>query len=124
MDTKQVNDALDKLFREERVVFWNDPEQEFVSYLTGNLFSPVGFRYETAQELTQELNGKYRFEASLSSQLSVLPSYTALGMASLLPHKTLEYDVKGHILVDGKPCASSDQRNEILSSVDGMVVIG
>ena len=40
---------------------------------------------------TAELNGKYRFEATLSSQLGVLPSYTALGMASLLPHKTLAY---------------------------------
>ena len=49
------------------------------------------FRYEAAQELTAELNGKYRFEADLSSQLGVLPSYTALGMASLLPHKTLAY---------------------------------
>jgi hypothetical protein len=32
------------------------------------------FRYEAAQELTAELNGKYRFEATLSSQLGVLPS--------------------------------------------------
>ncbi len=45
------------------------------------------FRYEAAQELTSELNGKYRFEAELRSQLGVLPSYTGLGMASLLPHK-------------------------------------
>lgn len=80
------------------------------------------FRYEAAQELTQELNGKYRFTATLSSQLSVLPSYTALGMASLLPHKKLEYDAKGNVLVDGKPCSSSEQRNEILSSVDGIVL--
>ena len=41
-------------------------------------------------------------------------------MASLLPHKKLAYDAKGAILVDGKPCASTDQRNEILASVDGM----
>ena len=47
------------------------------------------FRYEAAQELASELNGKYRFEATLSSQLGVLPSYTALGMASLLPHTSL-----------------------------------
>jgi uncharacterized protein (TIGR02687 family) len=80
------------------------------------------FRYEAAHELTQELNGKYRFTATLSSQLSVLPSYTALGMASLLPHKKLEHDPKGNILVDGKPCASSEQRNEILASVDGVVL--
>ncbi len=76
------------------------------------------FRYEAAQELTTELNGKYRFEATLSSQLGVLPSYTALGMASLLPHKTLSY--KGiDILVDGKSSIASE-RNGILQSVSGL----
>jgi uncharacterized protein (TIGR02687 family) len=79
------------------------------------------FRYEAAQELTQELNGKYRFEAVLSSQLGVLPSYTALGMASLLPHETLGYKSNGDVIVDGKPNASLEQRNEILKAVGGIV---
>ena len=78
------------------------------------------FRYEAAQELTQELNGKYRFEATLTSQLGVLPSYTALGMASLLPHKTLTYKPNGDVLVDGKPTSSTESRNEILKAVGGM----
>lgn len=78
------------------------------------------FRYEAAQELTQELNGKYRLEATLASQLGVLPSYTVLGMASLLPHKTLTYKPGGEVFVDGKPTASTDQRSEILKSVQGM----
>ena len=30
MDTKQVNDALDKLFQQQRIIFWNDPDREFV----------------------------------------------------------------------------------------------
>lgn len=81
------------------------------------------FRYEAAQELTQELNGKYRFEATLGSQLGVLPSYTALGMASLLPHKTLTYKANGDVLMDGKPTASLEQRNEILQSVGGIACI-
>jgi uncharacterized protein (TIGR02687 family) len=76
------------------------------------------FRYEAAHELTTELNGKYRFEATLSSQLGVLPSYTALGMASLLPHKTLAY--KGtDVLVDGKSSIASE-RDGILQSVGGL----
>jgi uncharacterized protein (TIGR02687 family) len=78
------------------------------------------FRFEAAQELAQELNGKYRFEATLTSQLGVLPSYTALGMASLLPHKTLAYKPNGDVLVDGKPTSSTEQRNEILGAVGGM----
>jgi uncharacterized protein (TIGR02687 family) len=76
------------------------------------------FRYEAAQELTTELNGKYRFEATLSSQLGVLPSYTALGMASLLPHKTLAY--KGtDVLVDGLSSVASE-RDGILQGVGGL----
>lgn len=76
------------------------------------------FRYEAAHELAAELNGKYRFEATLSSQLGVLPSYTALGMASLLPHKTLAY--KGtDVLVDGKSSIASE-RDDILQAVGGL----
>lgn len=76
------------------------------------------FRYEAAQELATELNGKYRFEATLSSQLGVLPSYTALGMASLLPHKTLAY--KGtDVLIDGKSSIASE-RDSILQAVGGL----
>ena len=82
------------------------------------------FRYEAAQELTRELNGKYRFEAELTSQLGVLPSYTALGMASLLPHQTLAYKPTGEVLVDGKPTSSLAQRDEILGAVDGVAVKG
>ena len=40
----------------------------------------AALRYEIAEELTRLLNGTYRFQAELSSQLGVLPSYTALGM--------------------------------------------
>lgn len=78
------------------------------------------FRYEAAQELTQEFNGTYRFEATLTSQLGVLPSYTALGMASLLPHQTLSFKPNGDILVDGKPTSSTEQRGAILEGVEGM----
>ena len=35
MDTKQIDDALDRVFNEEdaRIVFWNDPEREFPNTL-------------------------------------------------------------------------------------------
>jgi len=80
------------------------------------------FRYEAAQELTYELNGKYRFEAVLTSQLGVVPSFTALGMASLLPHKTLAFKSNGDVLVDGKQTASFDQRDAVLSGVGGTAI--
>lgn len=80
------------------------------------------FRFEAAEELTRELNGKYRFEAALASQLGVLPSYTTLGMAALLPHRKLTYKPNGDILADGKPTSSMAQRNEILAANEGMAV--
>ncbi len=79
-------------------------------------------RYEIAEELTGYLNGTYRVQAELSSQLGVLPSYTALGMASLLPHSKLEYTEKGDVLADGMPTASLEQRNGILGTRGGMAV--
>ena len=48
----------------------------------------------------------------------MLPSYTALGMASLLPHKTLAYKPNGDVLVDGKS-SSPSERDEILQAVGG-----
>lgn len=80
------------------------------------------FRYEAAQELASLLNGKYRFDADLSAQLGVLPSYTGLGMAALLPHNGLDYSESGVIRVDGLPCGSLEQRGKVLESVQGVVV--
>ena len=80
------------------------------------------FRYEVAQELTDQLNGQFRFQATLESLLGVLPSYTALGMAALLPHQQLEYNQKAEVSIDGQPCASLDQRSNILSSSNGCAI--
>ncbi len=82
-------------------------------------------RYEVAEELTQVINGEKRFSAELSSQLGVLPSYTQLGMAALLPHKTLEYQVQSSntvVLVDGQSSAGLDNRRAILERVNGIAV--
>jgi uncharacterized protein (TIGR02687 family) len=81
-------------------------------------------RYEVAEELAGELNRKDRIKSTLSSQLGVLPSYTGLGMASLLPHNTIEFkfNVNADILVDGKPSASTEQRAKILSAYGGTAI--
>jgi len=78
------------------------------------------FRYEAASELVEKLNGKYRMNADLSSMLGVLPSYTTLGMASLLPHQQLSYTDKGDVLVDGKATGTTEARNNVLAAVNGM----
>jgi uncharacterized protein (TIGR02687 family) len=82
------------------------------------------FRYEVAQELVQLTNGKNRFKASMDCMLGVLPSYTALGMAALLPHQTLAYKVGNavEVQVDGQTAATLDQRSEHLKAFGGMAI--
>lgn len=82
-------------------------------------------RYEIAEELAIIINCEKRFNAELSSQLGVLPSYTQLGMAALLPHKTLDYQVQSGnavVLADGQSSAGLDNRNTILKKIQGMAV--
>lgn len=80
------------------------------------------FRYEAANELASELNSKYRFKADLQLMLGVLPSYTAPGMAALLPHNKIEYCIDGDILVDGISSASHQLRQDILSKYNGIAI--
>jgi len=81
-------------------------------------------RYEVASQLVQQTNSKNRFKASIAAMLGVLPSYTALGMAALLPHKTLSYKVGNTVEVqlDDHTVATLDQRNEHLKSVGGLAI--
>ena len=79
-------------------------------------------RYEVAEEVNRELSGTYRLQSELTPMLGVLPSYTALGMASLLPHKRLEYRDGGDVLVDGMTTAGLSARSEILSMQKGIAV--
>lgn len=82
------------------------------------------FRYEAAVELQDRINEKRYSEAKLASQLGVLPSYTTLGMAALLPHQTLEYrqGIGDDVFVDGKSTKGTEARNKILASHNGMAV--
>ncbi|MEC5211133.1 uncharacterized protein (TIGR02687 family) [Psychrobacter sp. PL15] len=81
-------------------------------------------RYEVANELDSIINSEKRFKSEISTQLGVLPSYTQLGMASLLPHKTLGYNDKGNsaVYVDGFSSQGLDNRNKILQKVGGIAV--
>lgn len=72
------------------------------------------FRYEVAYTLLEKLQADEKCKASILAMQGVLPSYTPLGMASLLPHKTIEYNDKYEVMVDGKVCASTEQREALL----------
>jgi uncharacterized protein (TIGR02687 family) len=81
-------------------------------------------RYEIADELRSRIRQEDRYEADLGYMLSVLPSYTQLGMAALLPHQKLEHAQgdKALVLADGKPSGGVANRNKILATVDGVAV--
>lgn len=81
-------------------------------------------RFEVAEELVCAINGKSRLKAELGSQLGVLPSYTTLGMASLLPHETLAYKLNSNleVLADGQPVATIEQRNAYLARFGGAAI--
>ncbi|MCC6543785.1 MAG: BREX-1 system phosphatase PglZ type A [Nitrospirae bacterium] len=79
-------------------------------------------RYEAGVEVSEALNGRYRFKARIEPMLGCVPSYTALGMAALLPHTRLVISDKGDVLVDGRPCAGIEQRSDILSVKKGLAI--
>lgn len=72
-----------------------------------------GLRYESAFELKDVLNKSTKGTMELKAMAGSLPSYTKLGMASLLPHSKLEYS-NGRVFVDGIDSDGTENREKIL----------
>jgi uncharacterized protein (TIGR02687 family) len=68
-------------------------------------------RYEIGDELVSLIRQEDRYEANLESALSMLPSYTQLGMAALLPNQDLEISDQGIVYVDN--CSSQGIENRL-----------
>lgn len=80
-------------------------------------------RYEIAEELGSRVRKEDKFDAELTYVLGVLPSYTQLGMAALLPHSTIGHSgTKDLILVDGLPSSGIVNRNKLLEKVQGFAI--
>lgn len=77
-----------------------------------------GLRYEAARELTDALNTEQRGQAELDYMQGVVPSYTRLGMASLLPYKRLVYSERCDVLADGISTNGTINRGKILAVAD------
>lgn len=76
------------------------------------------FRYEVGEELQSLIRQEDRFEAELEPMLSMLPSYTQLGMAALLPNSSLQLadNDSGDAIVDGQSAQGSVNRGKILAT--------
>ncbi|MBJ2270109.1 BREX-1 system phosphatase PglZ type A [Pseudomonas sp. MF6772] len=76
------------------------------------------FRFEVGEELQSLIRQEDRFEADLEPMLSMLPSYTQLGMAALLPNSSLQLadNDSGDAMVDGQSAQGSANRGKILAT--------
>ena len=78
-------------------------------------------RYECGEELNKRISNAFKVKSTLNFAVSTLPSYTALGMASLLPHNKIEY-AGADVYVDGINSSSIENREKILNTfVEGKV---
>ncbi|KXS44090.1 MAG: DNA repair protein [Methanolobus sp. T82-4] len=73
-------------------------------------------RYEVAAELQDVLNKDTRGTLELKYMTGSLPSYTKLGMASLLPHEKLEYRNQS-VFADGISTEGTENRGKILEKM-------
>jgi uncharacterized protein (TIGR02687 family) len=79
-------------------------------------------RYEVAEELQRAILKENRYEATLNPVLGVLPSYTQLGMAALLPGKSLSIrdDDTSLTLRDQMPTNGTEYRGKVLAIKSGV----
>ncbi|MEH7309350.1 BREX-1 system phosphatase PglZ type A, partial [Neobacillus drentensis] len=74
------------------------------------------FRYECAMELQEKLNRHTNGKAVVQPMVASLPTYTKLGMASLMPHKVLTLRNNGSILTDNMLTDGLVNRQKVLQS--------
>ena len=75
------------------------------------------FRYECAVELKNRIVGLNRYSAETQPMVGVLPSFTQLGIAALLPNEKLSFDGKDDsVYVDGISSKGTLNRDKILKS--------
>jgi uncharacterized protein (TIGR02687 family) len=76
-----------------------------------------------AEELGSRIRQEDRFDAELDAVLGVLPSYTQLGMAALLPHSTLKLSPDGMtVLADDQPTNGTGPRGKVLARYGGSAI--
>jgi uncharacterized protein (TIGR02687 family) len=80
-------------------------------------------RYEAAADFAERMNSENRFTAEMGAMLGCLPSYTQLGMASLLPGKEYAIDTSNDgipAIVNGQSTVGTENRDKVLKKyLDG-----
>ncbi len=78
-------------------------------------------RYEIGEELCRRIREEDKYESEIECMVTGLPSYTQLGMASLLPHESLEIQggAGSAVLVDGQNSQGTANRDKIVKAASG-----
>ncbi|WP_029421469.1 BREX-1 system phosphatase PglZ type A [Alicyclobacillus macrosporangiidus] len=129
-------DWTDQLLRDGWAASWPIAEVKqqrhfFTQYVANHLARERVFviisdalRYEAGAELADRLKRRMPGEVHLEAMQASLPTYTRLGMASLLPGRTLSIEDSGAVLRDGLPTDSLEARGGILSAhADGALAL-
>jgi uncharacterized protein (TIGR02687 family) len=98
-------------FYQEQAAEYRRKDQKVVVIISDAL------RYEVAEEALREIRKLNRFDAELKPMVGVLPSYTQLGMAALLPHRQLAIrDDNDLVMLDGENTMGAAAREKVLAT--------
>ena len=116
---KMISWQIDKVQHQKK--FYNNWVKPYVNKDSGTKENRIfviisdALRYESASELKDIIVAEDRYTASLTACLGSIPSYTQLGMASLLPNKALTIEEGSDIVhVDGQSSQGLANRTKIL----------
>ncbi len=100
--------VLQKNFYKNYIKPFNDKKDRIIVIISD------AFRYECAKELNEKLK-QFASKSDITYMQGLVPSYTKLGMASLLPNKELSrVKESDDILVDGQVSSSIKDREMLL----------
>lgn len=95
-------------FYEEKISGFVNKEQRVFIIISDAL------RFEVAKELEIQFRKDSKYELQMTDMAGVVPSYTDLGMAALLPHTNISLNEKGKVLIDGKSTQGKKAREKVL----------
>ena len=112
--TKEVEKAYDNVKIVKQKNFYNTFVRNTANKKRLVVIISDAFRFECAKEFAKFVHKDTVTDTSMSYMLSGLPSYTALGMAALLPNETIYHDASYKVMVDDMPTETMEQRQAIL----------
>ena len=111
-----------KEYKNSKFIYQKDFYKRFVEPIINSkqkvfVLISDAMRYECGVELKNKILGFNRFSADIEPLVGILPSFTQLGIAALLPNKSLSFEKDNDtVYVDSKSSKGSQNRDKILKS--------